>query len=99
MSYTVPPGGLAPVHRLDDYRNGLAPQAPVDEAEIWGEVLAAAQLFGTLRAAGMSVRFDSDGDGSPPRVRVTDLGGRTLRVIPSSIACDPQALEAALLSA
>ena len=97
MSYKVP--DLAPVVRLDDYRSALMPEPPVDADDVWGEVMAAAQLFGTLRAAGMSVRFDSDEDGGPPRVRVTDLSGRTLRELPAEMACDPQAIEAELLSA
>lgn len=97
MSYKVP--ALAPVLRLDDYRSALPPEPQIDSDEVWGEVLAAAQLFGTLRDAGMSVRFDAAGDGEPPRVRITDLTGRTLREIPAELACDPRALEAELLSA
>ena len=47
--------------------------------------MAAAQLFGELRAAGMSVRFDVDDPTLPPRVRVTDLEGRTIREIPPTV--------------
>jgi hypothetical protein len=97
MSFTVPPGPLAPVLRLDDYRTDLPQDPPVDATAVWGEVAAAAELFGELRAAGMSVRFDSDGPDGPPRVRVTDLEGRMLRDVPPSIACDPAALGAELL--
>lgn len=92
MSFTVPPGPLAPVIRLDDYRNEFAPEPPVDDTQVWGEVMAAAQLFGELRQAGMSVHFDVEDPTLPPRVRITDLEGRTLREITPSVACDPQAL-------
>jgi hypothetical protein len=99
MSFTVPPGPLAPVYRLDDFRSELGPEPPVDPTQVWGEVMAAAQLFGALREAGMSVRFDVDDPTLPPRVRITDLEGRTLREIPPSLACDPAALEAEILGA
>lgn len=97
MSYKIP--ALAPVLQLDDYRSVLPPEPEVNADEVWGEVLAAAQLFGTLRDAGMSVRFEAGEEGEPPRVHITDLAGRTLREIPAEMACDPAALEAELLSA
>jgi hypothetical protein len=97
MSFTVPPGPLAPVYRLDDFRTELPQDPAVDGSQVWGEVMAAAQLFGTLREAGMSVRFDVEDPTRPPRVRITDLEGRTLREIPPSLACDPTALEAEVL--
>jgi len=93
MSNPVPDGPLAPVFRLDDYRSDEPPEPPVDSGAVWAEVMSAARLFGTLRQAGMSVRFDSDGDG-PPRVTITDLEGRRIKEIPASAACDPDALEA-----
>jgi hypothetical protein len=96
MSFTVPPGPT--VYRLDDFRSALPPEPPVDDTQVWGEVMAAAQLFGALREAGMSVRFESQGPGLPPRVCITDLHGRPIRDVPSSIACDPAALEAELLT-
>jgi hypothetical protein len=99
MSFTVPPTPLASVHRLDDYRTDLPVDPPVDAAQVWGEVMAAAQLFGALREAGLSVRFDSDEPSGPPKVRITDLEGRTLREIAPSIACDPDALRAEVLGA
>lgn len=88
MSFTVPPRPVAPVHHLDDYRD---PPPPGDE--VWAEVLAAARLFGVLRAAGRSVRFDPAADGSPTRIRITDLEGNTIRSISPSVAVDPEALE------
>jgi hypothetical protein len=97
MSFTVPPGPLAPVYRMDDFRTDLSQDPPVDAAQVWGEVMAAAQLFGVLRDAGMSVRFDAEGPDGPPRVRITDLQGRTLREISPDTACDPAALEAEAL--
>ena len=97
MSFTVPPAPLAPVVRLDDYRNALPQDPPVDATQVWGEVMAAAQLFGELRAAGLSVRFDVDDPALPPRVRITDLEGRTVREIPPAIACDPGLLHEELL--
>jgi hypothetical protein len=97
MSFIVPPGPLAPVLRLDDFRTTLPQEPPVDDAQVWDEVMAAAQLFGTLREAGMSVRFDVDDPTLPPRVRITDLEGRTIREVPASLACDPGALEEAAL--
>ena len=93
MSTPVPDRPLAPVYRLDDYRTDEAPEGPVDANAVWAEVMAAARLFGTLRQAGMSVRFDSDGDG-PPKVSITDLEGHTIKEIPPSAACDADALEA-----
>ena len=84
-------GNLAPVLRLDDYRTTEAPEPPVDTEKVWEEVMAAAQLFGTLRQAGMSVRFDTDGDG-PPRVSITDLEGNKIKDISRGAACDPAAL-------
>ena len=60
-------------------------------------MIAAAHLFGVLRDAGRSVRFDTDDPARPPRVRITDLEGRTIREIPTAIACDPAALEAEAL--
>jgi hypothetical protein len=98
MSFTVPPGPLSPVYRLDDFRTALPPQPVVDDTQVWGEVMAAAQLFGALREAGMSVRFESEGPNQPPRVCITDLHGAPLREVPPAIACDPAALEAELLA-
>lgn len=92
MSFTVPPGPLAPVLRLDDFRTELPQEPPVDATQVWGEVMAAAQLFGALREAGLSVRFDVEDPTLPPRVRITDLEGRTVREIPPGLACDPAAL-------
>jgi hypothetical protein len=97
MSFTVPPGPLASLYRLDDFRTEMPQDPPVDATQVWGEVMAAAQLFGELRAAGMSVRFDVEDPTLPPRVRITDLEGRTLREIPASLACDPEALQAEVL--
>src|SRR5213078_3029015 len=77
MSFTVPPDRLAPVTRLDDRRT--SPNREIDE--VWAEVLAAARLFGMLREAGLSVRFDPSEDGGPMRVRITDLDGNTVREI------------------
>src|SRR4051812_25195577 len=72
MGFTIPPdGGFAPVYRLDDFRTVLPPEEPIDGDEVWAEVTAAAHLFGQLREAGMSVRFDVDDPTLPPRVRVT----------------------------
>lgn len=99
MSYTVPPRPLASVHRLDDHRTALAPDPATDPGEVWAEVLAAARLFGALREAGMSVRFDTEDPAYPPRVRITDLSGRVVREVAPALACDPEALEAELLSA
>ena len=87
----------APVYRLDDFRTVLPREEPPDGTEVWSEVMAAAQLFGLLREAGMSVRFDVDDPTLPPRVRITDLEGRTIREIPPALACDPAALEAEML--
>ena len=89
MSFSVPPGPIASVYRLDDFRTVLPQDEPADAGEVWGEVVAAAQLFGVLRDAGLSVRFDVEDPACPPRVRITDLEGRTVREIPSAIACDP----------
>src|SRR3954447_26037686 len=97
MSYTVPPDGLAPLYRLDDFRSILPPEEPPAGDEVWAEVVAAARLFGVLREAGLSVPFDVDHPTLPPRVRITDLEGRTIREIPAAIACDPAALEAEAL--
>jgi hypothetical protein len=97
MSFSVPPGPIAPVYRLDDFRTVLPQEPPVDSGEVWSEVMAAAELFGVLRDNGLSVRFDVDDPTMPPRVRITDLEGRTVREIPPAIACDPQALEAEAL--
>jgi hypothetical protein len=87
MSNPVPDGPLAPVYRLDDYRSEITPEPPVDADAVWSEVMAAAQLFGTLREAGLSVKFDSGGDG-PPRVAITDLQGNVIEDMPPSVACD-----------
>jgi hypothetical protein len=92
MSTPVPDGPLAPVIRLDDFRSQDAPEPPADPAAVWAEVMNAARLFGTLREAGMSVRFETEEEG-PPRVVITDLEGRTIKEIPPSAACDPDALE------
>jgi hypothetical protein len=97
MSFTVPPGPLAPVVRLDDYRSELPAEPPVDATQVWGEVMAAAQLFGELRDAGMSVRFDVEDPTLPPRVRITDLEGRTIREISPAVACDPRLLHDEIL--
>lgn len=99
MSFTIPPGPLAPVYRLDDFRSAEAPEPAIDPVQVWSEVMAAAQLFGELRAAGMSVRFDTEQADSPPRVCITDLQGRTLRELSSAVACDPKALHAEVLGA
>ena len=93
MSFTVPPGPLAPVLRLDDFRSDIRPDPPVDATQVWGEVMAAAQLFGALREAGLSVRFDVDDPTMPPRVQITDLEGRVVKEIPPGVACDPEALQ------
>jgi hypothetical protein len=97
MSFTVPPGPLAPLVRLDDFRSAVRPDPPVDPDAVWDEVAAAARLFGSLRSAGMSVRFDCEDRSGPPRVTITDLAGRVLRDVPAALACDPEALEAELL--
>lgn len=97
MSFTVPPAPLASIHRLDDYRTELLQEPDVDAGQVWGEVMAAAQLFGALRDAGMSIRFDVEDPTRAPRVRITDLQGRTLREIAPEVACDPGALEADVL--
>ena len=88
MSFNVPPGRLTPVTRLDDRRT--APNREIDE--VWAEVLAAARLFGMLREAGLSVRFDPSEDGGEMRVRITDLDGNTIREISPATAVDPVAL-------
>jgi hypothetical protein len=93
MSYTIPPGDLAAVYRLDDFRTALPEEPPADPNEVWTEVMAAAQLFGALRERGLSVRFDVEDPTLPPRVRITDLEGRTIKEIPPGVACDPSALE------
>ncbi|MDX6664652.1 MAG: hypothetical protein QOG68_858 [Solirubrobacteraceae bacterium] len=98
MSFKVPPGPVASLYRLDDFRTAQAPEPEIDGTQVWGEILAAAQLFGKLREAGLSVRFDVDDPTLPPRVRITDLQGRTIKEIPPEIACDPVALEAEALS-
>ena len=92
MTNPTPEGDLAPVLRLDDYRSANPPEPLAEPNKVWAEVMAAAQLFGTLRQAGMSVRFDTDDEG-PPRVSITDLQGNTIKEIPPGAACDPQALE------
>ena len=98
MGFTIPPeGNFGRIYRLDDFRTVLPPEEPADGDQVWDQVAAAAQLFGTLRAAGLSVRFDVDDPSLPPRVRITDLEGRTIREIPPAIACDPEALEAEAL--
>jgi hypothetical protein len=97
MSFKVPPTDLAQIYRLDDFRSILPPEDPPQGEEVWAEVMAAARLFGELREAGLSVRFDVDDPTLPPRVRITDLEGNTIREIPPSIACDPDALEAEVL--
>jgi hypothetical protein len=97
MSFTVPPSGHASVHRLDDFRTVLDPQDELVGEDVWAEVFAAARLFGVLRDAGLSVRFDVEDPTVPPRVRITDLEGRTIREISPAVACDPEALEAEVL--
>jgi hypothetical protein len=89
---------MAPVYRLDDYRSALPPQPAVNAEEVWAEVMAAAALFGTLRDAGLGLRFDAGEPGEPPRVRLTDLEGHTIREVPPALACDPAALEAELVN-
>jgi hypothetical protein len=86
MSFIVPPGRPRPVTNLEDHR------ATREIDEVWAEVLAAARLFGMLREAGLSVRFDPDEDGGPVRVRITDLDGNTVREISPATAVDPAAL-------
>ena len=88
MSFTVPPDPLASVHHLAERRK--APAREMDE--VWAEVLAAARLFGLLREAGLSVRFDPADEDGELRVRITDLDGRTIREISPATACDPVAL-------
>jgi hypothetical protein len=97
MSFTVPPGPLGNLYRLDDFRTSLPAEPAVDDSQVWGEVMAAAQLFGALREAGLSVRFDVEDPTLPPRVRITDLERRTVKEIPPSVACDPDALQAEAL--
>lgn len=97
MSFTAPDGPEARVYRLDDFRSDIAPEPAPQGDEVWAEVMAAARLFGVLREAGMSVRFDVEDPTLPPRVRITDLQGRTIRDIEPSLACDPGALEEELL--
>ena len=99
MSFIVPPGPLGNLYRLDDFRTALPAEPDVDPGEVWTEVMAAAQLFGRLRQAGLSVRFDVEDPTQPPRVRITDLQGRTVKEISPSVACDPAALEAEVLGA
>jgi len=98
MGFTIPPeGAFGRVYRLDDFRSVLPPEQPPDGDQVWDQVAAAARLFGTLRAAGLSVRFDVEDASRPPRVLITDLEGRTVREIPPAVACDPEALEAEAL--
>lgn len=97
MSFTAPDGPDARIYRLEDFRSEFAPMPPPDGDEVWAEVMSAARLFGALRDAGMSVRFDVEDPTLPPRVRITDLQGRTIRHISPSVACDPEALEAEVL--
>lgn len=94
MSPTPPSDPLASVHRLDDHRRSITGRV-ADEMwadEVWAEVLAAAKLFGMLREAGLSVRFDPSTDDGPMRVRITDLDGNTIREISPETAIDPVAL-------
>jgi len=88
MNPTPQPDPLASVHLLDDHR----PASRCDIDEVWAEVLAAARLFGMLREAGLSIRFDPSDDDGPLRVRITDLDGNTIREISPETACDPVAL-------
>jgi hypothetical protein len=97
MSFTAPDGPEARVYRLEDFRSEFAPEPPVDGDEVWAEVMSAARLFGALREMGLSVRFDVEDPTLPPRVRITDLQGRTVKEIAPSVACDPEALEAEVL--
>ena len=55
-------------------------------------VMAAARLFGMLREAGLSVRFDPADEHGELRVRITDLDGNTIREISPETAVDPAAL-------
>lgn len=96
MTSDTPPG-TASVHRLDDYRTAFGRPRERPEDEVWAEILAAGDLYGALAEAGMTVRFDASDPALPPRVRVTDLEGNTLRELSPSVACDPAALESALL--
>jgi hypothetical protein len=89
MSFTVPPDPLASVHRLDDHRK-VSKTPEVDE--VWAEVMAAARLFGMLREAGLSIRFDPAAEAGELRVRITDLDGNTVREISPATAVDPVAL-------
>jgi len=88
MSFSVPPDRPSPVAHLDDHRR--SPEREIDE--VWAEVMAAARLFGMLREAGLSVRFDPSDDDGPMRVRITDLDGNTVREISPATAVDPAAL-------
>jgi hypothetical protein len=98
MSFSVPPGPLATVYRLEDYATDLPSDPVVDPSQVWGEVMAAAQLFGTLRDAGLSVRFDAADPGQAPRVLITDLQGRMVREVSPAVACDPEAMRTELLA-
>jgi hypothetical protein len=89
MSFTVPPGPPGSVHRLSDHRK---PSDQDAAAEVWAEVRAAARLFGLLREAGLSVRFDPLEDATGVRVRITDLEGKTVREISPATAVDAVAL-------
>lgn len=97
MSFSVPPGPLSNLYRLDDFRSALPAEPEVDPGQVWGEVMAAAQLFGALRDAGLSIRFDVSDPTQPPRVRITDLEGRTVKEISPAAACDPETLQAEAL--
>jgi hypothetical protein len=88
MSFTVPPGRTASVHHLDDRR--AAPTGPAED--VWAEVMAAARLFGLLREAGLSIRFEPAEDFSRMHIRITDLEGNTVREISPATAVDPAAL-------
>jgi hypothetical protein len=98
MDSSTPSPRRATVHRLDDYRSVLPQERRAGHDEVWAEIMAAADLFATLREAGMSVHFEAGEGTSAPRVRVTDLEGRAIRDLSPTLACDPQALRDELLS-
>ena len=98
MRSSRPADGHPEVANLDDYRTAFRPEADSATDEVWAEIFAAANLFGALRDAGLTVHFDVDDPTLPPRVRVSDLEGNTVRELSPSVVCDPSVLESELLS-